>query len=358
MNPFGETAFMNPSPRPKRRRQFGSPQRGFSMAPLSSLSASPVMPHSPRSTAWFPAPSSPHIHMHGMPDPYSHYPVHLAFEPPPFNTQQVYSAPSARFFQDHPVPQAIPEQWPMSTRHTVEQLPLSPQPDSKQKKRRRNRNQRSESVGQLIQASQDDDGSNSNAASASPKRSRNTRHSSQSTRWAVESQSSEPYEEARPAKRTPKSCSLVPLAVLVVLVIVVVFGTAGRLFKVISEEFPPGGAIIQHHGVPTPTRPTLRPQPVVTPSSECSSESCQWQSRYLRNKLNNSVPPCDDFYAHVCSNEWFQKADFSLQPYIYSASTATIIGLWNMLKQQPLDSRKNIILKRCIAVHAALCAWL
>ncbi|KAL1437026.1 hypothetical protein MTO96_049039 [Rhipicephalus appendiculatus] len=315
------------------------------MAPLSSFSASPVMPYSPRSTAWFPAPSSPHIHMQGVPETFSHYPVHLAFTPPPFNNQQIYGAPSARFFQDHPVPQAIPEQWPMSTRHAVEQLPSSPQPDFKQKKRRRNRNQRSESVGQLIQASQDDDGSSSNAASASPKRSRNARHSSQSTRWAVESQSSEPYEEAPPAKRTPKSCSLIPLAVLVVLVIVVVFGSAGRLFKVISEEFPPGGAIVNRRGVPTPTKPTLRPQPVsTTPSSECNSESCQWQSRYLHHKLNNSVPPCDDFYSHVCSNEWFQNADGSLQPYGYSASSSTMLGLWEMLKQQPVDSKKTSFL--------------
>ncbi|XP_075534894.1 neprilysin-2-like [Dermacentor variabilis] len=339
MDAFGQTAFMNPSPPPRRQRQFGSPRRGFSMAPLSSLSASPVAPFSPRSSAWFPAPSSAHVHVQGMAAPHSCYPVHLAFTPPQFGNQQAFPAPSARFFQESPVPQVIPEQWPMTTLHTTEQFPSSPKPDAKQKKRRRNRNHRSESVGQLL-APQDDDGNCSSAASVSSRRLRNTRHSAQSTRWAVESQSSEPYEEP-PPKRALRSFYLYPLALLAVLLIVVVFGSAGKVLKVLSEEFPPGGAIVDRLAVPTPAKAILRSRPSTTPRSECTSESCQWQSRYLHDKLNYSVSPCKDFYSHVCSNAWFRNADVSLQPYAYAASTSTMLGLWDMLKNHPVDSGKT-----------------
>ncbi|KAH6937843.1 hypothetical protein HPB50_004683 [Hyalomma asiaticum] len=309
---------------------------------------------SPHSAAWFPSHSSPHVHMQGMPEPQITYPVHYAFTPPPFNNQQVYPAPSGRFLQERPIPQVMPDQWPMTTLHTTDQLPLSPQPEPKQKKRRRNRNQRSESAGQLI-PEQDDDGNSSNAASVIPKRPRNARHSSQSTRWAAESQSSEPYEEPLPPKRTPKSCYLFPLALLAVVVIVVIFGSAGRVLKVISEEFPPGGAIVNRRGLPTPEKPILRAQPASTRRTECNSESCQWQSRYLHDKLNHSVSPCKDFYSHVCSNEWFRNANDSLKPYAYSASTSTMLGLWDILKQHSADSKTTTFvteasqfMRRCV----------
>ncbi|KAH9369413.1 hypothetical protein HPB48_007191 [Haemaphysalis longicornis] len=57
------------------------------------------------------------------------------------------------------------------------------------------------------------------------------------------------------------------------------------------------------------------------PERECKTAVCRWHSDYLWGRLNESVDPCEDFYAHVCSSAWFREekridgqpyADFSV----------------------------------------------
>lgn len=59
----------------------------------------------------------------------------------------------------------------------------------------------------------------------------------------------------------------------------------------------------------------------VEPDGECKTATCRWQGDYLWGRLNESVDPCEDFYAHVCSSAWFREdgrvgdqpyADFSV----------------------------------------------
>ncbi|XP_075728575.1 neprilysin-21-like [Rhipicephalus microplus] len=52
------------------------------------------------------------------------------------------------------------------------------------------------------------------------------------------------------------------------------------------------------------------------PAGECTTASCHWHSDYLWGRLNESVDPCQDFYAHVCSSAWFREdGQLSDQPY-------------------------------------------
>lgn len=47
--------------------------------------------------------------------------------------------------------------------------------------------------------------------------------------------------------------------------------------------------------------------------SECLLPQCRWLSRYLTSKLDWTIKPCHDFYAHVCSAKWFASEDESNQ---------------------------------------------
>ncbi|XP_050045746.1 neprilysin-21-like [Dermacentor andersoni] len=52
------------------------------------------------------------------------------------------------------------------------------------------------------------------------------------------------------------------------------------------------------------------------PAGECKAALCRWHSDYLWGRLNESVDPCQDFYAHVCSSAWFREGGrLSDQPY-------------------------------------------
>ncbi|CAN7942136.1 unnamed protein product [Ixodes hexagonus] len=52
------------------------------------------------------------------------------------------------------------------------------------------------------------------------------------------------------------------------------------------------------------------------PQEECLTAACRWHSDYLWDRLNETVDPCDDFYAHVCSAAWFRDGgSVSDQPY-------------------------------------------
>ncbi|KAK8761771.1 hypothetical protein V5799_026964 [Amblyomma americanum] len=55
--------------------------------------------------------------------------------------------------------------------------------------------------------------------------------------------------------------------------------------------------------------------------SSCKTDVCVWTENYLRGKLNWSVNPCADFYAHVCSRRWTDP-DLNVQSRAYQERTA------------------------------------
>ncbi|XP_037285675.2 neprilysin-1 [Rhipicephalus microplus] len=48
----------------------------------------------------------------------------------------------------------------------------------------------------------------------------------------------------------------------------------------------------------------------------CKSDVCVWTENYLQGRLNSSVSPCTDFYAHVCSRHW-SAGDLDVQSRAY-----------------------------------------
>ncbi|KAK8762995.1 hypothetical protein V5799_034393 [Amblyomma americanum] len=232
---------------------------------------------------------------------------------------------------------------------------ISQFPNGTQKKRRRDRSL-NRSAGQLLPR-RDDDSDNKSDIFFS-RRHRKAGRPDRPTRRVRGSGSSEPSSEAskRISKKT-KNFPLFPLALVAALVIIVVFGSAGKVISVISQEFPPGGAIVNRRGLPTPPRSFHHRQAKETTARACDWESCEWQGRYLHDKLNYSVSPCEDFYSHVCSSEWFKNADVSSQPYAYSAPASVMLGLWSFLKKHRADTTKvqtsfvseaSIFLQRCV----------
>ncbi|CAN7939098.1 unnamed protein product [Ixodes hexagonus] len=59
---------------------------------------------------------------------------------------------------------------------------------------------------------------------------------------------------------------------------------------------------------------------VSEPDKTCRSDVCIWMEDYLRGKLNGSVDPCHDFYAYVCSQNWFAR-DLRVQDRLYQERT-------------------------------------
>ncbi|KAL1416002.1 hypothetical protein MTO96_028348 [Rhipicephalus appendiculatus] len=85
---------------------------------------------------------------------------------------------------------------------------------------------------------------------------------------------------------------------------------------------------------------------------DCHVASCRWQARYLKEKLNGLVAPCDDFYEHVCSPKWFAHGVQS-QPYAYAASASVMLDFWEYMRSQPTNgttfvSAAAMILQRCV----------
>ncbi|XP_077494570.1 neprilysin-2-like [Amblyomma americanum] len=60
---------------------------------------------------------------------------------------------------------------------------------------------------------------------------------------------------------------------------------------------------------------------VMITQSSCKSDVCIWAQNYLRGRLNSSVNPCTDFYAHVCSRHWMAH-DLDVQARSYRERTA------------------------------------
>ncbi|XP_075726306.1 neprilysin-1-like [Rhipicephalus microplus] len=70
-----------------------------------------------------------------------------------------------------------------------------------------------------------------------------------------------------------------------------------------------------------PTYLVKHERKLLVSQSTCSSDVCMWAESYLRGRLNSTVNPCTDFYAHVCSRHW-AAVDLEVQARAYRERAA------------------------------------
>lgn len=111
----------------------------------------------------------------------------------------------------------------------------------------------------------------------------------------------------------------------------------------------------------TPPRPPTAPAPRRAAFTyECRTDACLWQSRLVYDKINQSLGPCEDFYAYVCSNRWY-NAELEVQnrPYAVSGPGLLILDIAKFLiqykpKQEPkvhFMTHASSLLKNCIQMR-------
>ncbi|CAN8005670.1 unnamed protein product, partial [Ixodes pacificus] len=93
-----------------------------------------------------------------------------------------------------------------------------------------------------------------------------------------------------------------------------------------------------------PTKsPTNRPEDTTTGvptrrntfTYECRSDACLWQSRLIYDKINQSIAPCEDFHAYVCSDRWYAESlDVQERPYTVSGPGLLILDVAKYLLRQ------------------------
>ncbi|KAH9370928.1 hypothetical protein HPB48_011785 [Haemaphysalis longicornis] len=231
-------------------------------------------------------------------------------------------------------PQVVPQKWRAPRTHVMG-FPSHPMFQDTRRKRNRKRKRRASPFSSR-RAHQNDDsllGDTSEDLEDLKPRHKRVRIAKGPTPYA-EFESVE-LSDQREEEREPKNCPMLPLVLVAIVAGIVLIGTAGHVVKSLYAEFPPGGAILYKSLTGSGWDPVRTRQPMRR--SECRSESCQWQTRYIANKLNHSVSPCVDFYSYVCSRNWFRKPDASSQPYTYSAHASTMLNLWDFLERVPAD---------------------
>ncbi|KAL1483277.1 hypothetical protein MTO96_033304 [Rhipicephalus appendiculatus] len=70
-----------------------------------------------------------------------------------------------------------------------------------------------------------------------------------------------------------------------------------------------------------PTYLVKHERKMLVSQSTCRSDVCVWAENYLRGRLNSTVNPCTDFYAHVCSRHW-AAVDLEVQSRAYRERAA------------------------------------
>ncbi|KAH7967514.1 hypothetical protein HPB49_025269 [Dermacentor silvarum] len=163
----------------------------------------------------------------------------------------------------------------------------------------------------------------------------------------------------------------VPVVLIVTCVLLILLGTANRLLQMVSNEFPIAGARAVHPAIDQGPRgsgasaraaevpavagpPPTSASSSVAPRGDCATDSCLWEGQYLLGKIDHRIPPCQDFYAHVCSDNWFKDArNFNSHPFAYRASSAVMLDLWKLLQRQSVNestfaSHAALILRRCV----------
>ncbi|CAN7946522.1 unnamed protein product, partial [Ixodes hexagonus] len=67
----------------------------------------------------------------------------------------------------------------------------------------------------------------------------------------------------------------------------------------------------------------------------CRTDACLWQSRLIYDKINQSIAPCEDFHAYVCSNRWYVgDLDVQRRPYAVSGPGLLILDIAKYLLRQ------------------------
>ncbi|KAH6922248.1 hypothetical protein HPB50_011044 [Hyalomma asiaticum] len=97
---------------------------------------------------------------------------------------------------------------------------------------------------------------------------------------------------------------------------------------------------------------------------ECRTDACLWQSRLIYDKINQSIGPCEDFYAYVCSNRWYNsELEVQSRPYVVSGPGLLILDIAKFLLQQKMReqsstnfiTQSSMLLRNCIQVRNSSC---
>ncbi|XP_077495160.1 neprilysin-1-like [Amblyomma americanum] len=115
-------------------------------------------------------------------------------------------------------------------------------------------------------------------------------------------------------------------------------------------------------GKPPTTAETAVPTKKSTFTYECRTDACLWQSRLIYDKINQSIGPCEDFYAYVCSNRWYNgELEVQSRPYVVSGPGLLILDIAKFLLQQKVKeqpspnfiTQSSLLLRNCIQVRNA-----
>ncbi|KAL1416029.1 hypothetical protein MTO96_028369 [Rhipicephalus appendiculatus] len=141
------------------------------------------------------------------------------------------------------------------------------------------------------------------------------------------------------------------------------------LLQMVSDEFPianaravnrpaagrrPSGSAASARAAAVQGVSGSPPASSLAPRGDCATDSCLWEGQYLLGKIDYRIPPCQDFYAHVCSDNWFKDArNFNSHPFAYRASSALMLDLWRLLQRHPVNestfaSHAALIMRRCV----------
>ncbi|XP_064470274.1 neprilysin-1-like [Ornithodoros turicata] len=133
-------------------------------------------------------------------------------------------------------------------------------------------------------------------------------------------------------------CSLntcITAIVFLAVVLLLFLGSASKLLRMAGEEYQDSIPMIniRHWLLPRTTQTDDNTTTSAGPMKlvQCTSAACKWEGQYLMDKLNYSVDPCDDFYSHVCSADWFTD-NHDANPYMYRASAALMQDFWKYLR--------------------------
>ncbi|KAH7964832.1 hypothetical protein HPB49_001650 [Dermacentor silvarum] len=386
MKGFGSTAPLGNSPPQKRRKS------NVNAVPENSFTPSqpPIMPFPPMAPgpAYLPTPITSFGYNQAQAPGYPGYPyggyISPVYSPAPFQPGNPASYPAtpgiSPSFGVGPVglSQPIPS---LPVAPVTGQLPAPPvplQPIVRRKRRRRHAPKRRTSSAEqlLIQAGDHRRNRrlNRHARIVSPAvRARSINFAHPQLFGPLPSEERTQVSDDTEASGPPDArVSYGLVALLAVVLLMLIAGITIRLLRASSEEFLPAAAaevgpgisdVHEPHPYYTLARnhhPTSEQVGAAPPSSTgppdlqsgCQLASCRWQARYLKEKLNGLVAPCDDFYSHVCGPRWFAQGVES-QPYAYAATASIMLDFWEYLRRQPTNgttfiSAASMILRRCV----------